>query len=38
MLEPTNLLDDFLTDWIIYKYENRHWINKDLLWAKFIRS
>lgn len=32
-----NWIDQALTDWIIFKYENRHWISKEQLWRKWIR-
>lgn len=37
-LEATNILDQMLTDKIIFDYEHRHWINKEQLWKKWIRS
>jgi len=37
-LNPTNLLDQMLTDKIIFDFEHRHWINKEALWQRWIRS
>jgi hypothetical protein len=37
-LENKGMLDQMLTDWIIFKYEHRVWINQFELWRKFIRS
>lgn len=37
-LEATNILDQMLTDKIIFDFENRHWTNKEQLWKKWIRS
>ncbi len=37
-LEPTNILDQMLTDKIIFDYEHRFWTNKEQLWKKWIRS
>lgn len=37
LLQPTNLLDDFMFDFTIFSL-NRPWVSRHQLWKKFIRS
>jgi hypothetical protein len=38
MLEPTNLLEDWLIDWQIFSLKHKVWGNRNELWRKFIRT
>lgn len=38
LAEPTNLIDDFLTDWYKFKLDNYIWRDKYQLWRKFLHS